>query len=105
MSLDISKINYPVKEKLKTIIEVPDDHFLIKLNEVIPWSEYADLAIADLYKERKRSGKKLNLRLHLGAFILQSLFRWTDRSHRLRLGHCLRTMQSGTQLSISPDHA
>ncbi len=79
MSVDLSRINYPVKENLKTIIRVPDKHFLITLSEVIPWEHYADLAIADLYKDRKRSGRKLNYRLHLGAFILQTLFRWTDR--------------------------
>ena len=79
MSVDISKINYPVMDNLKTIITIPEKHFLMTLSEVIPWKEYADLAIEDLYKDKRRSGKKLNIRLHLAAFILQTLFRWTDR--------------------------
>jgi len=79
MSVDISNINYPAKDNLKTFISIPKDHFLIKLSETIPWGKFAEIAIKDLYKDRKRSGRKLNLRLHLGAFILQTLFRWTDR--------------------------
>jgi hypothetical protein len=79
MSVDISNINYPVKENLKTKIVVPEKHFLITLSESIPWSDFSDIAIHDLYRDRRRSGRKLNLRLHIGAFILQTLFRWTDR--------------------------
>lgn len=79
MSVDISKINYPVRDNLKTYISIPKDHFLVKLSESIPWKDYAEMAICELYKDRKRSGRKLNLRLHLGAFILQTIFRWTDR--------------------------
>jgi len=66
-------------ENLKTIINIPEKHFLITLSNVIPWADYAALAIEDLYKDKRRSGRKLNYRLHLGAFILQTLFRWTDR--------------------------
>ncbi len=79
MSVDISRIDYPVKQHLQTKMKIPKNHFLVKLSESIPWRDYAELAIADLYKNKKRSGPKLNLRLHLGAFILQTLFRWTDR--------------------------
>lgn len=79
MSIDISNINYPVKDHLKTKIVIQDNHFLIKLAESIPWESFAELAINDLYNDRKKSGKKLNIRLHLGACILQSLFNWTDR--------------------------
>lgn len=79
MSVDISTINYPIKDNLKTIITVPANHFLLILSESIPWQEYALIAIEDLYKNRKKSGKKLNIRLHLGAFLLQTIFRWTDR--------------------------
>ena len=79
MSIDISTLNYPINDHLKTIISVPSDHFLLNLARTIPWEEYAQIAIFDLYKDRKKSGKKLNIRMHLGAFILQTIFRWTDR--------------------------
>ena len=70
MSMDISTLNYPINDNLKTIINVPRDHFLLILARTIPWDEYAQIAIIDLYKDRKKSGKKLNIRMHLGAFIL-----------------------------------
>lgn len=79
MSIDTSLINYPIKERLETKILIPEQHFLITLAQVIPWEEYAQLAIDDLYKNKRKSGRKLNIRLHLGAFILQTLFKWTDR--------------------------
>jgi hypothetical protein len=79
MSIDISKITYPIEDNLKIKIEVPVNHFLVKLSGVVPWMEFADLAIVDLYKDKKKSGKKLNLRLHIGAYVLQCLLGWTDR--------------------------
>lgn len=45
MSVDNSKINYPVKDNLKTIIHVPENHFLMTLAQTIPWQEFADLVI------------------------------------------------------------
>jgi IS5 family transposase len=79
MSIDLSKINYPMEDHLKIKIKIPEDHFLVRLSRTIPWQEFANLAILDLYKDRRKSGKKLNFRLHLGAFVLQSFFGWTDR--------------------------
>lgn len=79
MSVDISQIMYPVLQNLKMQIHVSKDHFLIRLEKNIPWMEFAELAIKDLYRDRRKSGKKLNLRLHIGAYLLQSMFRWTDR--------------------------
>lgn len=79
MSIDISKIQYPVRDHLKNNIIIPGNHFLIILSESLPWRDFAQVVIDDLYKDKKRSGRKLNLRLHIGAFILQTLFRWTDR--------------------------
>lgn len=79
MSVDTSTIDFPVNEHLNTSIVIPNDHFLIKLSESVPWGQFANIAIDHLYKSKKKWGQKLNIRLHLGAFILQSLFRWTDR--------------------------
>ncbi|NOT79050.1 MAG: hypothetical protein HOP07_08605 [Bacteriovoracaceae bacterium] len=59
MSIDLSTINYPIKNNLKTIIHVPANHFLLLLSETIPWEEYAQVAIEDLYSDRKKSGKKI----------------------------------------------
>jgi transposase, IS5 family len=79
MSIDFSRLIYPIENHLKIKIEIPEEHFLVRLSGTIPWKEFADLAILDLYKDRGKSGRKLSLRLHIGAFILQSIFGWKDR--------------------------
>jgi len=80
MSLDISSLKYLIPNKLKTEITIPNTHPMIILGKNISWQAMADLVIDDLYKNKKRSGRKLNIRLHLGAFILQSMNKWTDRT-------------------------
>jgi len=80
MSLDISGIKYLIQDKLKIEISIPQIHPMIILAKNVPWDEMLDLVEPDLYENRKRSGRKLNIRLHLGAFILQSQYKWTDRS-------------------------
>ena len=80
MSLDISGIKSLIPYKLQIKILIPEAHPMIILAKNIPWDQLADLVIEDLYKNRKRSGRKLNLRLHLGAFILQAMNKWTDRT-------------------------
>ena len=80
MSLDISGLKYLLPDKLKIEISVPKLHPMIILAKNVPWEKMADLVVQDLYINRKRSGRKLNIRLHLGAFILQSMNKWTDRT-------------------------
>jgi len=80
MSLDISNLKYLIPSKLKTQIIIPNTHPMIILAKNISWGNMAELVICDLYKTKKRSGRKLNIRLHLGAFILQSMNKWTDRT-------------------------
>jgi transposase len=80
MSLDISKLKYLIPNKLQTQINIPNNHPMIVLAKNISWQDMADLVIKDLYRKKKRSGRKLNIRLHLGAFILQSMNKWTDRT-------------------------
>ncbi|HXH29717.1 MAG TPA: transposase [Bacteriovoracaceae bacterium] len=80
MSLDISGLKYLIPNKLKIEVSVPRSHPMIILAKNVPWNHMADLVVHDLYKNRKRSGRKLNIRLHLGAFILQSMNKWTDRT-------------------------
>jgi len=80
MSLDISGLKYLLPSKLKIEISVPKVHPMIILAKGVPWEQMVDLVVEDLYKNCKRSGRKLNIRLHLGAFILQSMNKWTDRT-------------------------
>lgn len=87
MSLDISGLKYLIASKLKIEVSIPQHHPMIILAKNLPWGPMAELVIQDLYKSCKRSGRKLNLRLHLGAFILQAMNKWTDRTLEDMLRH------------------
>ncbi len=59
-----------------------NDHPLIRLARVIPWTDLADIVLPDLKKTPTGKwwlGRKLQLRIHLGVYLLQLLFNKTDR--------------------------
>lgn len=77
------------------------------LSEKLPWIELAEVA----NKHRARSvdinrGRALNLRLHLGALIAQSMNRWTDREteEMVSLHAGVRLLCGLEQSSESIDH-
>lgn len=80
MSLDISGLKYLIPTKLKIEVSIPKLHPMIILAKNVPWEQMVELVVQDLYKSCKRSGRKLNIRLHLGAFVLQAMNKWTDRT-------------------------
>lgn len=50
------------------------------LNQSLPWVEMA--SVANTYRSKKINiflGREMNLRLHLGAYVAQSMNGWTDR--------------------------
>ena len=65
------------------IIEVSPTHPLIQLPQVIPWQALADMVLPDLKRTTTKGkwwlGRKLTLRIHLGAFLLQWRYNLTDR--------------------------
>jgi len=66
----------------RTVITLPHGHRLVTLYEAIPWHELMEKAKPILYDEQGISphlGRELNLRAHLGAYILQTVHGWTDR--------------------------
>src|SRR5262249_6388906 len=75
--LDIPCCVHPVT------IDVSPAHPLIQLAQVIPWQGLADMVLADLKRTTAQGkwwlGRKLTLRIHLGAFLLQWLYHLTDR--------------------------
>jgi transposase, IS5 family len=64
-------------------IDVSPTHPLIQLAQVIPWPALADMVLPDLKRTTGKGqwwlGRKLRLRIHLGAFLLQWLYDLTDR--------------------------
>jgi hypothetical protein len=66
----------------QTVITLPQGHRLLVLYEAVPWHELMEKAKPILYADQGISpdlGRGLNLRAHLGAYILQTVHGWTDR--------------------------
>lgn len=81
MSICQSGINCNIQAK-KVLVEIKVNHPLIKLGQSLPWQELVDLILPDLQKTKAGQwwlGRKLKVRIHLGAYLLQQLFNKTDR--------------------------
>ena len=65
------------------IIDVSPTHPLLQLARVIPWQALTDMVLPDLQRTTAKGkgwlGRKLRLRIHLGAFLLQWRHNLTDR--------------------------
>lgn len=88
MSICSSGLDAPCHGQLVTI-DVASTHPLIQLAQVIPWPALAELVLPDLEQSTAKGkwwlGRKLKLRIHLGAFLLQWLYNLTDRQVEWRL--------------------
>jgi transposase, IS5 family len=82
MSLCLSGLYTPCRASTVTI-DVSPTHPLLRLALVIPWPALADLVLPDLKRTTTKGkwwlGRKLTLRIHLGALLLQWLYDLTDR--------------------------
>lgn len=71
----------------KVTIEVSSEHKLIKLANFIDWEELFNIVLPDLKSSTTKGlwwlGRKLLVRMHLGAYILQVLFNKKDREIEL----------------------
>lgn len=69
-------------EAAKILVDITEKHPLIQLAQALPWRELAELIFSDLKKTETGAwwlGRKLKVRIHLGAYLLQQLFNKTDR--------------------------
>ena len=82
MSIDVSGRDAKVKPTIVRI-QVTEEHPLIKLALILPWATLMALVIVDLKKTTAKGcwwlGRKLRVRLHLAAYLLQKLYNLTDR--------------------------
>ena len=82
VSLCLSGLHTPCRAYLVTI-DVSPTHPLIQLAQVIAWPALAELVLPDLKRTTAKGqwwrGRKLKLRVHLAAFLLQWLYDLTDR--------------------------
>src|SRR3989338_4756508 len=66
----------------RTVVVLEMNHRLVRLCQSIPWDDLMEKAIPILYEENgifPELGRPLDLRAHLGAYILQATYGWTDR--------------------------
>lgn len=66
----------------KLLVDISDKHPLIQLGKALPWRELFELILPDLKKTSAGCwwlGRKLKVRVHLGAYLLQQLYNKTDR--------------------------
>jgi transposase, IS5 family len=83
MAIDLSGQDCKLKVYSVTI-NLKKDHPLIKLANILPWEELIEIVVKDLKNTTQKGfwwmGRKIKVRMHLGAFILQKLFNLTDRT-------------------------
>jgi hypothetical protein len=73
---------------LKMDVIVPHNNRYRVLAETLPWRDLGE--VANGYRAKQvdiHTGRPLNLRLHLGALIAQSMNRWTDRETEEMVAH------------------
>jgi IS5 family transposase len=82
MSLDMSGCDVS-RSGANVKIRVSDRHPLIKLANALPWTRLIEIVAEDLKKTTAKGfwwlGRKICVRLHLGAYIVQKLYDLTDR--------------------------
>lgn len=81
MSICESGIDEKIQAK-KVLMDITEQHPLIRLGQSLPWRELFELILEDLKKTHKNTwwlGRKLKIRMHLGVYFLQQIFNKTDR--------------------------
>jgi transposase, IS5 family len=82
VAIDLSGQDSLLKAGIVTI-EISKTHPLIQLANALPWMELINLVVEDLKKTTYKGfwfmGRKIKVRVHLGAYLLQHIFNLTDR--------------------------
>lgn len=88
MAIDLSGQDISITEG-HVMIEVKKDHPLLLLGNSLPWKTIIDLVVIDLKKTTKKGfwfiGRKIKVRMHLGAYLLQRIYNLTDRKLEYQL--------------------
>jgi len=70
-------------EPATIVISIEETHPLVKLGNALPWGALGELVLPDLKATTGKglwfTGRKLLVRLHLAAYILQKIYDLTDR--------------------------
>lgn len=66
----------------KILVDICENHPLIKLGKALPWRDLVELILPDLKKTSAGCwwlGRKLKVRTHIGVYLLQQIYNKTDR--------------------------
>ena len=82
MGLNISGCDIAVTPGVVSVV-VSQEHPLIKLANALPWIALINLVMSDLKETTAKRcwwmGRKLLVRVHLAAYLLQKIYNLTDR--------------------------
>ena len=62
----------------EVLVDVNEKHPLVRLSQSLPWQTLVDTILPDLKKTKGGFwwlGRKLRVRIHLGVYLLQQLFK------------------------------
>jgi hypothetical protein len=90
------------------IIRVENTHPLLLLSKILPWEALMQLVESDLQKTTSKgmwwTGRKIMVRLHLGAYLLQKLYNLTDRKTEYQIkDNAAFQLFSGRGISALPN--
>jgi hypothetical protein len=110
MSIDLSGLDAKVLGG-PILISVNSEDPLLKMANLINWEKLYEVIFSDLQQTtggRFQVGRKLTLRTHLGAYILQVMFNETDRETEARMSFDVRwgifSGRSAVKNWKAPDH-
>ena len=82
MSIDLSGKDATLSSSIISI-PISEDHPLLRLGNLLPWDLLMSLVVEDLKKTTAKRcwlmGRKISVRIHLGAYLLQKQYNLTDR--------------------------
>ena len=82
MSIDLSGGDAAILPA-KVTIHVTKDHPLIRLANALPWALLMAHVVEDLKRTTTKgkwwTGRKIRVRMHLGAYLLQKIYDLTER--------------------------
>jgi IS5 family transposase len=88
MAIDLSGQDILPTEGVVTI-EIRNSHPLIQLSRALPWRMFVELVVKDLKNTTSKGcwwiGRKIKVRIHLGAYLLQRIYNLTDRKIEYQL--------------------
>jgi transposase, IS5 family len=110
MTINLSGLDAKVSG-CEVLVRVDSEDSLLKLANLVNWDNIFEIILPDLRRTpcgMLHVGRKIQIRTHLGAYILQNMFNETDRETEARLKHDARWQlfcgRNSVAQWVAPDH-